>query len=111
MQPPVPTVAVDQVPAGALLLDVREDEEWIAGHIDGAVHIPMYELPDWLASDPPEPDRALYVICKVGSRSALVATWLNQQGYQAFNVEGGMMAWANSRRPMISTTGETPQVV
>ena len=45
----VPTVTVDEVPAAAVLLDCREDAEWAAGHIDGAVHIPMNEIPTRLA--------------------------------------------------------------
>ena len=48
----VPTVSVDTLPAGALLLDVREPEEWAAGRIAGALHIPMMELPQRMAQEP-----------------------------------------------------------
>ena len=110
VQPQVPTVQVDELRPGALLLDVREDYEWTAGHIDGAVHVPMYELPDRITDEPFDAARPVYVICKVGSRSAHVTAWLSQQGYDAYNVDGGMLAWAASRRPMTSDTGASPRV-
>ncbi|MEP6598360.1 MAG: rhodanese-like domain-containing protein [Actinomycetota bacterium] len=110
---PIPTVTVDQIPADALLLDVREDEEWSAGHIAGALHVPMYDLPDLLAigSGGLTPQAPVYVICKVGARSAQVTAWLNKQGYDARNVHGGMLAWHDARRPMASDNGAPPQVI
>jgi rhodanese-related sulfurtransferase len=108
----VPTVTVDQLPAAAMLLDCREDGEWAAGHIDGAVHIPMNEIPTRLAdaSAKVTPERQIVVVCKVGSRSAHVAGWLNRNGYDAVNLDGGMLAWATSGRPMITDDGSTPYV-
>ena len=70
----------------------------------------MFELPDRLADTPLDPRRPLYVICRVGGRSAQVAAWLNQQGYDARNVEGGMLAWAGRRRPMTSESDTPPHV-
>lgn len=103
----VPTVTIDDLPAGALLLDCREDEEWQAGHIDGAVHVPMNEIPARLQYGPGEltPQRQVVVVCKVGSRSAHVADWLNRNGFDAVNLDGGMLAWATSGRPMITDDG------
>jgi rhodanese-related sulfurtransferase len=46
----------------------------------------------------------------VGSRSAQVAAWLIQNGFDARNLEGGMLAWAAAGRPMISADGTPPQV-
>jgi rhodanese-related sulfurtransferase len=108
----VPTVTVDDVPAGAVLLDCREDDEWSAGHIDGAVHVPMNEIPTRLATAPGEltPEQHIVVVCKVGSRSAHVAAWLNRNGFEAVNLEGGMLAWATSGRPMITDDGSPPYV-
>lgn len=105
----VPTVSVDEIPADAVLLDVREPEEWQAGHVDGAVHVPMNEIP--ARSSELSADTDIVVVCKVGSRSAQVAAWLNLQGYRAYNLEGGMMAWAAARRPMISDIGARPAVI
>lgn len=108
----VPTVDVTEVPDGALLLDVREPEEWAAGHIDGAVHVPMNSLPQRLTYDPGPitPGRPIVVVCRVGGRSAQVTAWLNHQGYDAVNLEGGMLAWSGAGRPMISETDGVPRV-
>lgn len=105
----VPTVSVDQLPDDAVVLDVREDDEWVAGHIDGATHIPMGDVPARL-DELPEAD-PLYVTCRSGGRSARVAAWLNQNGYDAVNVAGGMGEWQAAGRPMVSETGAPPTVV
>jgi len=109
----VPTVDVSSLPADAVLLDVREDDEWAAGHIAGAVHVPMMTLPQRLQYDPGPitPENEIVVVCKVGSRSAQVTAWLRQQGYSATNLAGGMLAWEAAGRPMESTGGHTPTVV
>jgi rhodanese-related sulfurtransferase len=108
----VPTVTVAELPAAAVLLDCREDGEWAAGHIDGAIHIPMNEIPARLADGSADvtPERQIVVVCKVGSRSAHVAAWLNRNGYDAANLDGGMLAWATSGRPMITSDGSSPYV-
>lgn len=108
---PIPTVAVDALPENALLLDVREDEEWSAGHIDGAHHVPMYQVPNHVTHGTAiVPDRPIVVICKMGGRSAQVTAWLNQQGFAAANLDGGMLAWATAGRPMVSEDGRAPRV-
>lgn len=108
----VPTVTVDELPAAAVLLDCREHGEWAAGHVDGALHIPMNEIPARLTDGSSEfsTQRQIVVVCKVGSRSAHVANWLNHNGYDAVNLDGGMLAWAMSGRPMITDDGSTPYV-
>lgn len=88
MQPE--TIAPAEV-GSTYLLDVREDEEWEAGHAPGAVHLPMSEIQQRLAEVPA--DVPVAVVCRVGSRSGQVVAWLRQQGYDASNVEGGMLAW------------------
>ena len=75
----------------AVLFDVREADEWHAGHADGARWIPMSELNARQADIPP--DRPLLVICATGSRSARVVAALVHAGYDAANVTGGMKAW------------------
>ena len=105
----VPTVPADEVPSDAVLLDVREDDEWVTGHAEGATHIPMGEVPARL-DDVPEGD-PLYVVCRSGGRSARVAAWLNQNGYDAVNVGGGMGEWEAVGRPLVSETGQPPTVV
>ena len=105
----VPTVAASEVPADAVVLDVREDDEWVAGHIEGATHIAMGDVPARL-DDLPEAD-PLYVVCRGGGRSARAAAWLNQNGFDAVNVGGGMGEWQDAGRPMVSETGGAPRVV
>lgn len=108
----VPTVEVSQVPdvlpAGLTVLDVREPVEWQHGRIDGAVHVPMSQVPDRV-DDLPRDERLL-VVCKVGGRSAQVTAYLQQQGFDAVNLDGGMLAWSAAGRPMVSD-GDEPQVV
>ncbi len=93
----IPTVDPRDV-AGDVLLDVREDDEWAAGRAPGAVHIPLYELPDRLAELPE--GRPLSVVCRVGGRSAQATAWLLAQGVDARNVAGGMLAWAQLGLPV-----------
>ncbi|PZS17834.1 MAG: sulfurtransferase [Pseudonocardiales bacterium] len=108
----VPAVSVEEMPSSAVLLDCRENDEWAAGHIDGAVHVPMNEVPNRLARDAGQltPERRIVVICKMGGRSAQVAGWLNRNGYDAVNLEGGMLAWATAGRAMVTADGGTPYV-
>jgi rhodanese-related sulfurtransferase len=86
--------------AAAVLLDVREDDEWARGHAADARHIPMGEVPARL--DEIDPDAELYVICQAGGRSMRVAQYLQQNGYRPVNVSGGMLAWASAGRPVIT---------
>jgi rhodanese-related sulfurtransferase len=104
----VPSVPASQVPEDAVVLDVREHDEWVHGHIDGAVHIPMGELPSRL-DELPEAD-PLYIACRVGGRSARVAEWLNANGFDAVNIGGGMGEWEAAGRPLVSETGRQPFV-
>ncbi|GAA3730635.1 rhodanese-related sulfurtransferase [Spinactinospora alkalitolerans] len=105
----VPVVEVGTVPDDGYLLDVREDDEWRAGHAPQAVHIPLHELSQ-RAGEVPQ-DRQVYVICRVGGRSAQAVQALNDAGWQAANVAGGMSAWALAGRGMASETGTDPKVV
>jgi rhodanese-related sulfurtransferase len=108
----VPAVDVAAVPTEAVLLDVREDDEWAAGHIAGAVHVPMMQLPQRLAYDPGElADNSIVVVCKVGGRSAQVTAWLRHHGFDAVNLSGGMLAWEAAGRPMQAEDGAPPRVI
>jgi rhodanese-related sulfurtransferase len=89
--------------SAAVLLDVREDDEWRRGHAAGAQHIPMGEVPTRL--DEIDPQTKLYVICHAGGRSARVAQFLASNGYQPVNVSGGMLAWASAGRPVVTDDG------
>jgi rhodanese-related sulfurtransferase len=106
--PPVPSVDPTGVPADAVMLDVREPDEWQAGHIEGALHIPLADLPSRVGELPDEAD--LVVVCRSGGRSARAVAWLTRNGYDAINLDGGMGAWAAAGREMVSDTGEAPTV-
>ncbi|WP_063773508.1 rhodanese-like domain-containing protein [Streptomyces rubellomurinus] len=99
----IPATDAAAVPADAALLDVREQDEWDAGHVEGALHIPIGQV---VARIGELPDEKLYVLCRVGGRSAQVVQYLVQQGREAVNVDGGMYAWEGAGRPMVSSTGQ-----
>jgi rhodanese-related sulfurtransferase len=93
-----------RVDAGALLLDVRNPDEWQAGHAEGAAWIPMQELAE--RQDELPTDRDIVVVCKVGGRSARVAEALVGAGYEAANVAGGLEAWQEAGLPIVTDHGQ-----
>ena len=85
--------------AGARLVDVRERAEYEAGHVPGAVLVPLSTVPAALgqfAADAPT-----YVICKTGARSYRACEYLADQGLEGINIEGGIMAWIISGRTTV----------
>jgi rhodanese-related sulfurtransferase len=104
----IENVDVESIGAEAKVLDVREDYEWEAGHIEGALHIPMNDLPERV--EELDPDEDVYVICRSGGRSFRVAQWLVGNGYSAMNVSGGMGAWLEAGKPMVADNGREPTV-
>jgi rhodanese-related sulfurtransferase len=107
-QPAVPQVAAAEVPADARLVDVREHDEWDAGHAPGALHIPLGELGARYQEIPQ--DGAVYVICRAGNRSNQAAHALAGAGWQVINVADGMFGWHAAGRAMESPSGTTPFV-
>ena len=98
----------DPLPEGLAVVDVREPVEWHYGHIEGAIHIPMAEVPTRLEE---VPEGQVLVVCKVGARSARVAGFLVQQGRDAVNLDGGLLDWEAAGRTLVSETGQPPFVV
>jgi rhodanese-related sulfurtransferase len=85
--------------AGALLVDVREPDEWRTGHAPDATLIPMGQVPARLAELPA--DREILLICRSGNRSGQVQRFLLARGYQRVaNVAGGMGDWARAGLPL-----------
>lgn len=105
----LPAVDPVHVPADGYLLDVREHDEWNAGHAERAVHIPMGEVVARLAELPE--DRRVHVVCRVGGRSAQVAQYLLAQGIDAVNVDGGMLGWEAAGRPLVADGGDQAYVL
>jgi rhodanese-related sulfurtransferase len=89
--------------AGAYLLDVREDDEWEAGHAPGANHLAMGLVAARVDEIPT--DRTVVCICRVGGRSAAVAEALVPSGIDARNMAGGMLAWEHAGLP-VTTAGD-----
>ncbi len=83
-----------------LLVDVRTPEEWEAGHVPGAVHIPMREIQGRLAELEPHKSDPIYVICASGGRSSRVSEMLRSQGFKAVNVAGGTNGWKAAGYPV-----------
>ncbi len=96
-------VPAAEVPADAFLLDVREPGEWTAGHVPGAVHIPMSEINARYQEI--QQATEVYVICRSGARSAQVAQALSGAGWDARNVSDGMIGWQAAGRPMTADSG------
>ncbi|MFI1394432.1 rhodanese-like domain-containing protein [Streptomyces sp. NPDC020681] len=109
---PLPSVDVAEVPSDGLVLDVRESDEWAAGHVEGALHVPMSDFVARFGevTEAVAEGRRAYVMCRVGGRSAQVTQYLVQQGIDAVNVDGGMQAWDGAGRPMVTDNG-TPAFV
>lgn len=106
----LPNTTVSDLPADVRLIDVREADEWTAGHAPNATHIPMTELPGRLDELPS--DESLYVVCRSGGRSARVTAYLNQNGWSAVNVEGGMQHWAAQGRQLVcDQPGAQPEII
>ncbi|GGV80493.1 sulfurtransferase [Streptomyces gelaticus] len=105
---PLPSVDVAAVPSDGFVLDVREDNEWAAGHVEGALHIPMSDLVARFGelTEAADDGRRVHVMCRVGGRSAQVTQYLVQQGVDAVNIDGGMLAWEGAGRPMVTDNGE-----
>jgi rhodanese-related sulfurtransferase len=116
----IPKVNVSDLPNDAILLDVREPDEWAAGRAPGAVHIPLGELPDRLGelaelselSDvlADSGGGTVAVTCRGGGRSSRAVAWLTQQGYDVVNLDGGMKAWQAAGKPMVADGDAAPQV-
>ena len=99
----------EQLADDAVVLDVREQDEWDAGHAPNAVHIPLGELPGRLG-DLPEGDEPLPVVCRAGGRSARAVAWLEQQGFDVVNVDGGMQHWSSAGKQVVSDHGD-PSII
>jgi len=108
--PQVPSVTATEVAADAYLLDVREPDEWTAGHAPGAHHLPMMEIPARMSEVPT--DVEVVVVCRSGGRSGQVVSYLMGNGWDNVrNLDGGMRSWEATGREVISESGQAAQVL
>lgn len=100
--PGVPEVDVEQFAdahaGGAVVIDVREPDEWNAGHVPGAIHIPLGQVVARVGEV--TRDEPVYVVCGTGSRSGKAAQFYRSQGIDAINVNGGTKGWVEQGRPV-----------
>lgn len=104
-----PTEARRLIDEGGFLLDVREIEEWEAGHAPEATHLPMGEVGE--RADEIPNDRVVLCVCRVGGRSGAVAAALAGAGFDVRNVDGGMLAWEAEGLPVVTDAGGTGRVI
>jgi rhodanese-related sulfurtransferase len=108
--PQIPGVRAAEVGPDAYLLDVREDDEWLAGHAPGATHLPMMQIPARLDELPA--DRDVVVVCRSGHRSAQVTGYLLAQGHDNVrNLVDGMEGWAYAGRDVVTEDGSAGEVI
>lgn len=107
-------VSVDELAAaldaGARVIDVREIDEYVAGHVPGAVHVALASVPDHVDVFQGAP--APFVICAAGGRSLRACEFVAGQGAEAINVAGGTRAWIQSGRAVVvgpTATGDAPR--
>ena len=111
--PDVPQVTVTEarslMTAGAALIDVREPDEWDAGHAPEATLIPLGDLQSM--ADSLDRQRRIVVVCRSGRRSDLAAAQLNRDGFDACNLIGGMQAWAAAGGDVVTATNQPGTVI
>jgi rhodanese-related sulfurtransferase len=98
-----PAEAGEMVAAGAQLIDIRQDYEWEAGHVDGALHIPLERLA--ASAERIDRERAIVFQCRSGNRSAFATQLFRQSGYDAYNLAGGLQAWVADDRAIVPADG------
>jgi rhodanese-related sulfurtransferase len=96
--------AFEMLDGDAILIDVREESEWAAGHAPMASLIPLSELPDHLDELPR--DRLIVCACRSGGRSLRAASFLQENGFDTVNLIGGMMSWFAEDLPFESDEGD-----
>ena len=103
-----PREAAGRCERGAVLLDVREPDEWAEGHAPGAVHVALGEV---ATAAPRFAGVEVLAVCRSGARSAKAAEALAAAGIEVRNVSGGMTAWATAGLPVVRDDGSPGAVV
>jgi rhodanese-related sulfurtransferase len=104
-----PQQAQQMQAAGAVLLDVRESNEWSAGRAPGAVHVPLGQLAHRMTELPAASE--VVTVCRSGRRSATAAEHLRAAGFTVHNLDGGMQAWQAAGLPVVRVRGEAGRVI
>ena len=86
------------------LIDVREPYEWEAGRVAGARHIALERVAS--QADTIERDKPVVFYCRVGSRSGMAADAFRRAGYDAYSMDGGIIAWHEQGLPLEPPDGD-----
>ena len=98
---------LDAEPGNTVVVDVRRDDEWVTGHVTGAIHVPIDDLPDRI-SEVPQGKKVLF-ICAAGVRSGLACEMAASMGYDTenlYNIEDGTPFWIQGNHP--TSYGDDP---
>ena len=91
---------LDSEPDNTVVVDVRRDDEWVTGHVSGAIHVPIDDLPGRMDEVPQ--DKKVLFICAAGVRSGLACEIAASMGYQSenlYNIEDGTPTWIGFSNP------------
>ena len=98
---------LDSDPDNIVVVDVRRDDEWVTGHVTGALHIPVDDLTDRIDEIPR--DKKLLFICAAGVRSGLACEMAASMGFETnnlYNIEDGTPYWIAGSHP--TSYGDDP---
>jgi rhodanese-related sulfurtransferase len=101
--------AEDLVLSGAVMIDVREEEEWSAGHAPHALLIPMSRVEARLGEIRAE--KPAVIVCRTGGRSKAITQLLTSHGINAVNLAGGMCAWQQAGLPVVTEAGAPGHII
>jgi len=104
-----PVAAEDLINAGAVVIDVREEDEWSAGHAPQALLLPMGQAEARIGEV--ESDRPAVVVCRTGGRSNTITQLLTTHGINAVNLAGGMRAWEQAGLPVVTDAGDPGRII
>ena len=102
-----PRQAAELIDGGAGLIDVRDPDEYEAGHIPGAKHVPLDRLNAETAGGDPSAPVVFY--CRGGDRSSSAADAFAASGWDAHSIAGGLAAWADQGLPMEPENGQVAE--
>ena len=85
----------------ALILDIRQDNEYVGGHIVNSTHIPLSFLNDRLGELEKHKNKPVIAVCRTGHRSSSACSTLKKAGFESvYNLSGGVIAWENANLPL-----------
>ena len=102
-----PSQAQQLIESAAQLVDVRTDAEYAAGHIPGALHVPLADVRSEAAGL--DRDKPLVVYCRSGERSGMAADAFAASGWDAHSIEGGLLQWADEGLPLEPEDGSVAE--